>query len=233
MAERDGNAIVLRVQDDGAGVPADMQPHIFDLFMRPSDETDRFQGGLGIGLTLARRLVQLHNGSVEVHSEGANRGSEFVVRLPVPEAAAPGRDFQTAGADGQSLRVLVVDDNRDAAQSVSLLLQSWGCEVQTAYDGQQSLEMAKGFHPDVVLLDIKMPRMDGYEVADWLRRDGSSGDLTLVAMTGCDQAEDRDRAVDAGFDYYMVKPVDPGALKDLLERLRAKREFTIRPYREG
>jgi CheY-like chemotaxis protein len=121
----------------------------------------------------------------------------------------------------------------DAAQSLSLILESWGCEVQVAYDGLRALDMAKGHHPDVVLLDLKMPRMDGFQVADWLRRDAWADELTLVALTGSDQAEDRDRALEAGFDYFMVKPVDPKDLKDLLERCRGKSAFAIRPYVEG
>ncbi len=231
-AEREGAEVVLRVQDDGAGLPPETRPHVFNLFMRP-DGDDRFRGGLGVGLTLVRRLVEMHGGFVEAHSDGPNLGSEFVVRLPAPEESRAKREFQAAGPDGLPLRVLVVDDNRDAAQSVSLLLESWGCEVQIAYEGERALEMAKVFRPDVALLDIKMPRMDGYEVADGLRRDEDGDGLTLVAMTGCDQAEDRDRASEAGFDFYMVKPADPGDLKELLERLRSKREFTIRPYHEG
>jgi len=218
-AEREGEEVALRVRDDGAGLAADELSHVFNLFMRPANEPDRFQGGLGIGLTLVRRLMELHGGSVEAHSEGLNQGSEFVVRLPAPQEQ-PTPTVRPVGVDGRPLRVLVVDDKMDAAQSLSLILENWGCEVHVAYDGPKALEAARACQPDVVLLDIKMPRMDGYEVADQLRQGDGGDELTLVAMTGCGQAEDRDRALEAGFNYYMVKPVDPGDLKELLEHFR-------------
>jgi PAS domain S-box-containing protein len=218
-AERAGAAIVLRVQDNGIGLTTEGLPHIFNLFMRPDNNSNSFQGGLRVGLTLVRRLVELHGGSIEALSEGPNRGSQFVVRLPAPEASRkPAGALQTSGAGGRPLRVLVVDDNADGAWSLSLLLENWGCEVQIAYDGLKALEMARAWPPDVALLDLKMPRMDGYEVADWLRRNEQGSPLTVVAMTGSDQTEDRERARDVGFDYFMVKPVDPDDLKGLLER---------------
>src|SRR5262249_12441459 len=161
-----------------------------------------------------RRLVELHGGEVEAHSEGPGRGSEFVVRLPAPEAP---RTLLAAGeplGEGRHPRVLVVDDNMDAAQSLALGLGGWGGEVHLAYDGAGALETARACRPEVVLLDIKMPRMDGFQVAERLRRHEHDGGLTLVAMTGCGQDEDRDRALQAGFDHFMVKPVDPEDLKE-------------------
>jgi two-component system CheB/CheR fusion protein len=223
-AEREGVEVVLRVSDDGAGLAPDVLPHVFNLFMRPDSGPDPGltlagpgSAGLGIGLTLVRRVAELHGGEVEAHSDGPGHGSEFVVRLPAPEAPRdllP--DSQPFGEGRRAPRVLVVDDNMDAAQSLALVLESWGCEVHLAYDGPGALETAAACRPEVVLLDIKMPRMDGYQVAEQLRRNEDGDGLTLVAMTGCGQDEDRDRALQAGFDYFMVKPVDPGDLKDLL-----------------
>jgi two-component system CheB/CheR fusion protein len=215
-AAREGPEVMLRVADDGAGLDRDALPHVFNLFMRPGGGPDRFQGGLGVGLTLVKLLVELHGGTVEAHSEGPGRGSEFVVRLPAPEAPERPAAAHAAANGSPRPRVLVIDDNADAAQSLALLLESWGCEVRLAYDGAGGLEAARAYDPEVVLLDLKMPRMDGYQVAEELRRTHGDGGLTLVALTGCGQDEDRDRAREAGFDHFLVKPVDPADLKDLL-----------------
>jgi signal transduction histidine kinase/CheY-like chemotaxis protein len=218
-AERQGTDLALRIQDDGVGLSAEALPHIFKLFMR---KTSGFRGGLGIGLTLVRRLVELHGGSVEAQSDGLNRGSEFIVRLPLrgetahelaPALAPPHDRLSVTEA---SLRALVVDDNFDAAQSLSLLLTSWGFEIEVAYDGASALQSAEAHRPDLVLLDIGMPGMDGFEVARRLRQFEGGDEITLVALTGFGQEEYRDQARKAGFDYHMVKPVDPQDLKDLL-----------------
>jgi CheY-like chemotaxis protein len=198
------------------GISAEALPHVFNLFMRADRGPDPFQGGLGIGLTVARRLVELHGGSVEAHSDGPGRGSEFVVRLPAAAQAKRERPRDGAG-DGKPLRVLVVDDSVDAAQSLGYVLESWGHSVQTAYDGPAAIEAVRERRPDVVLLDIGMPGMNGYVVAERLRRLPGAEELILVAVTGYGQEDDRTRAREAGFDYHMVKPVEPADLKELLD----------------
>jgi PAS domain S-box-containing protein len=216
-AGREGAAAVLRVADDGVGMDADALPRVFNLFMRADRALGRMGGGLGIGLTLVKRLVELHGGTVEAHSAGPGQGSEFVVRLPAPDEAPSEGPWPEGGAEGERpLDVLVVDDSKEAAQSLAYVLGRWGYEARVAYDGPGALEQAKARRPDVVLLDIGMPRMDGYEVARRLRAREGGDKVVLVAVTGYGQDEDRRRAREAGFDYHMLKPVDPGDLRELL-----------------
>ncbi len=217
-AERRGAEAVIRVRDDGIGMAPEVLPHVFDLFAQADEAVDRAEGGLGIGLTLVKRLVELHGGTVEANSAGPGSGSEFVVRLPAgqpppptPAETAPG---QAAAPPGR--RILVVDDNQDTAQTLALLLQLQGHETRAAYDGAAALETARGFRPDVVLLDLGLPRMDGYEVARRLRSQPGAAPLFLVALTGWGQAEDRRRTREAGFDCHLVKPVDAAELQNLL-----------------
>jgi two-component system CheB/CheR fusion protein len=211
--------ILLRVRDNGTGISPEMLPRVFDLFAQADSTLDRAQGGLGIGLTLARRLVEMHGGTVEAASDGAGRGSDFVVRLPAlaePMAeAAPIVPIGQAGAGG-SRRVLVVDDNVDSAESLALLLRLYGHDVRLAHDGLTALEEVRASAPDVVLLDIGLPKMDGYAVARHLREEPAFAHVKLIAMTGYGQDEDRRRAKEAGFDHHLVKPVDFDALRDLL-----------------
>jgi signal transduction histidine kinase len=222
---------VVRVRDDGMGIAADLLPRVFDLFTQGDRSLARSEGGLGIGLTLVRSLVELHGGRVEGHSEGPGRGSEFVVRLPLKqlqmedcrskiektiETASGASNRQPAIGYRQSKRVLVVDDNADAAESLAMLLRAEGHEVRTAYDGPAALEAAAVIRPEAVLLDIGLPRMDGYEVARRLRRDVGLKEALLVAVTGYGQEEDRRRVEQAGFDAYLVKPADLAALRELL-----------------
>jgi PAS domain S-box-containing protein len=220
-ASREGSEIVLRVKDTGIGIAPDMLPRVFDLFVQAERRLDRSQGGVGIGLTLVRKLVELHGGSVEARSEGHGRGSEFVVRLPAP--AADARGGQTGAEDGgrpapalARHRVLVVDDNVDAADSLAMILRLSGQEVRLAYDGPTALLTAQAFRPQVILLDIGMPGMDGYEVARRLREDPRLKPVLLVAMTGWGQEEDRRRSFLAGFDHHLVKPAEPDVLQRLL-----------------
>jgi signal transduction histidine kinase/ActR/RegA family two-component response regulator len=215
-AEREGDTAVLRVADDGAGMAAEVLPKVFHLFMRADRNLGRLGGGLGIGLTLVKRLVELHGGTVEAHSDGPGRGSEFVVRLPAPDEAPAAEEWPGEEEGERALDVLVVDDSKEAAQSLAYVLGRWGYEARVAYDGAAALERAKERRPDVVLLDIGMPGMDGYEVARQLRGREGGGKMVLVAVTGYGQDEDRRRAREAGFDYHMLKPVDPGDLKELL-----------------
>jgi CheY-like chemotaxis protein/nitrogen-specific signal transduction histidine kinase len=212
----------IRVRDTGVGIPAEMLPRVFDMFTQVDRSLERAQGGLGIGLSLVRGLVELHGGTVEAHSAGAGRGSEFVVRLPLPAQApaepAPAADAAPPGGNGtgRRRRVLVVDDNADAAESLAMLLGLLGYEVRTAHDGPAALREAAAFRPDVALLDIGMPGMSGHDVARRLRQTPGLDGLLLVAMTGWGQDEDRRRSREAGFNHHLVKPVDAAALHQLL-----------------
>jgi signal transduction histidine kinase/ActR/RegA family two-component response regulator len=230
-AGRSGEEAVLGVKDTGVGIaPADLS-RIFELFAQVDRSVSRSQGGLGIGLTLVRRLVEMHGGTVAAHSEGPGRGSEFVVRLPVLTTT------RTAGgvrADGPSAavprrRVLVVDDNVDAAESLAMLLRLADHEVRTAHDGPAGLAAAAEFRPDLIVLDIGLPGMTGYDVARRLREMPEFRSTTLAAMTGWGQEEDRRRSREAGFDHHLVKPVDPAVLEELLTSLRPPTDREGRP----
>jgi CheY-like chemotaxis protein len=218
--EWDGANAVLRVRDLGIGIDAEMLPRIFELFVQAGRRLDRAQGGLGIGLTLVKKLVELHGGTVEARSAGPGKGSEFVVRLPGSLAEPACLPAEPTGAtppgDAPCHRVLVVDDNVDAADSLALLLKLAGQEVYVAYDGPSALVVAETFQPSLVLLDIGMPGMDGYEVARLLRTMVGSQPMWLVALTGWGQEEDRRRSLAAGFDQHLVKPVETDALHELL-----------------
>jgi PAS domain S-box-containing protein len=220
--ERGPNEALIRVRDTGIGISAEMLPRVFDLFTQADKSLDRSQGGLGIGLTLVQRLVELHGGTVEAHSAGLGQGSEFVVRLPLMGAVRTGSGPAPVSADGEEpssrgRRVLIVEDNHDAAETLGLLLESTGQEVHVVHDGTAAVQAARSFRPDVVLLDIGLPGMNGYDVARRLRAERDLGQPLLVALTGYGQEEDRTRAREAGFDLYLVKPVDPDALKALLQ----------------
>jgi PAS domain S-box-containing protein len=217
---REGDEYVVRVRDTGIGIRPEMLTHVFDLFQQGERVPGRVSEGLGIGLTLVRRLVELHGGTVAVFSAGPDQGSEFVVRLPAlpAGAAAAGPPAETAAsAPPRPRRVLVVDDNVDAADSLALLLQTTGHEVRTAYDGRQALAAAREFRPQAVLLDVGLPKgMDGHEVARRLRQEPGLESVLLVAMTGYGQPEDVQRARDAGMDHHVTKPADPEEIQRLL-----------------
>jgi signal transduction histidine kinase/DNA-binding response OmpR family regulator len=222
-AQRDGGRAVVRVRDTGVGIPAEMLGTVFDLFIQGDRSLDRAHGGLGIGLTLARQLVEMHGGSVEAHSPGVNQGAEFIVRLPLTKVAAPRPAGPNAGPalaqNGAGVRVLVVDDNRDAAESLQLLLQLGGHQTQVAHNGPAALAACESFAPQAVLLDIGLPAMDGYEVARRLRQLPGGERLLLVATTGYGHTEDRRRSRAASFDAHLVKPIDLGELSSLLARV--------------
>ncbi len=219
-AERESHWVRIRVRDTGIGIPREMLPRIFDLFTQVDRSLERSKGGLGIGLTLVKRLVEMHGGSVEAHSEGLGQGSEFVVRLPVAVAVAGegprGGAAEEAGVASVKRRILVVDDNRDSADSLTLLLSMLGNEVHTAYDGQEAVEAAAAFQPEVVLLDIGLPKLNGYEAARRIREQAGGPHRVLIALTGWGQEEDRRRSKEAGFDHHLTKPVDFDDLKKLL-----------------
>jgi CheY-like chemotaxis protein len=224
VVERQGDEAAIRVRDTGIGIPPEMLPHVFDLFTQVDRTLDRAQGGLGIGLTLVRRLVELHGGRATASSPGPGQGSEFVIRLPLLDAAPA--EHQAAPANSQRTgpryRILVVDDNRDSADSLAIVLRGEGHEVVTAYDGPSALEEARTSQPQAVLLDIGLPGLDGYEVARRLRQDRDLQHVLLVAMTGYGKSEDRERSRQAGFDAHLVKPVDLDELKSLLSRSAAE-----------
>ena len=213
---------MIRVRDNGMGIAPSMLENVFDLFAQGERTIDRAEGGLGIGLTLARRIVALHGGAIEARSEGAGKGSELEVRLPMLRA---GTEFAiergragTAAGGGTRRSVLVVDDNADAANSVAMLLRMAGHEVHVENDGTGALERAATLQPEIVLLDIGLPGMSGYDVARQLRSRPGGNDMVIYAMTGYGAQEDRDRSKDAGFDGHLVKPVVPSDLVALMEQ---------------
>jgi signal transduction histidine kinase/CheY-like chemotaxis protein len=218
---RDGETGVVRVRDDGMGMPRDLLGRVFDLFMQSEQALDRSQGGLGIGLTLVRQLVELHGGSVQARSDGPGKGSEFEVRLPLDASATPGQTAarqrpEPAAAGGGSRHVLVVDDNVEGAESLGELLRVWGHRVRVAHDGPTGLAMAAHECPEVVLLDIGLPGIDGYEVGRRLRAAEATRGVTLVAVTGYGEHVHDGRLEEIGFDHLLVKPVRPAELQELL-----------------
>ena len=226
-AARAGDAVEFRVADTGIGIPADKLGEVFEPFSQVDTALDRAQGGLGIGLAIVRRLVELHGGTVMAHSDGPGRGSRFTVRLPLMGNPEPGTRSDGADTPGPPLpvphsefrapkRVLVVDDNVDAAESLALLLQVLGHVARTVHDGPAALAAAREYRPEVVFLDIGMPGMTGHEVAVRLRAMPEARGAVLVAVTGWGQEEDRRRTREAGFDRHLVKPVDPEALREVL-----------------
>jgi two-component system CheB/CheR fusion protein len=210
---------VIRVSDDGEGIAPEMLPRVFDLFAQASRSIDRSEGGLGIGLTLVQRLVGMHGGTVEARSDGPGHGSEFVVRLPRLRSEAPATPPPGAAAPGPGRPrcILVVDDSRDSADTLARLLRRQGHEVGVAYEGPSACAAAVALTPDVVLLDLGLPGMDGYEVARRLRAEPSLDGVCLVALTGYGSEADRRKSEAAGFDAHLVKPVEFDALRRVLE----------------
>ena len=218
-AREEGREVAVSVRDTGIGIAPEMLGRLFQMYSQAAPALQRAQGGLGIGLSLVRGLVELHGGRVEARSAGAQQGSEFVVHLPLPmvDVAEGPRPEAPGGAMVRlSRRVLVVDDNRDSADTLSTLLQVLGCEVAVAYDGEQALGVGREFKPDAVLLDLGMPRLNGFEACECMRREAWGKGICIVAVTGWGQEEDRRRTKEAGFDAHMVKPADPGKLTELL-----------------
>jgi len=223
LAERDGDDAVITVQDSGIGLSQEMLPRVFDMFAQVDRSRERAQGGLGIGLALVKRLVEMHGGAVHAHSDGPDRGCRFVVRLPLirEPARAPRLDagHELAAQETDGLRVLVVDDNADSAESLSQVMRILGYPVVVAHDGVEAVERAASWKPAVVLMDIGMPRMSGLEAARAIRGLAGGDRVWLIALSGWGQSEDRRKSSEAGFDHHFVKPVDVEALIELIRNL--------------
>ena len=221
-ADLQGSDVVVSVADTGIGIPADKLPTLFEMFSQVEVALSRSQGGLGIGLCLVKRLVEMHSGSVEAKSGGPGQGSEFVVRLPIVVEQTYPRQASDDGDKAQptsDLRILVVDDNRDAAESLAMLLKMMGNNIHTAYDGEEAVAAAGKFRPHVVLCDIGLPKLNGYEACRQMKAQAWEKKMILIAVTGWGQDDDRRKSQEAGFDHHMVKPVDPQALMKLLAGL--------------
>lgn len=220
-ASAEDSSALVSVTDTGVGIPPELLPQVFDMFTQLDQTLERARGGLGIGLALARRLVEMHGGSIEACSEGTGRGSSFNIRLPIVAQGVVeerGRERSTVvGGATVRRRILIAEDDQDAAEMLRMMLAFTGHDVRVAVDGIQAVSLADEFHPHVALLDIGMPRMDGYETARVLRK-SHGGDIVLIALTGWGQDEDKARALDAGFDHHLTKPADP----DVLQRLIAE-----------
>jgi signal transduction histidine kinase len=212
---RDSSA-VIRIADTGVGIEAALLGRIFDLFTQGDASSDRAQGGLGIGLALARRLTEMHGGGIEARSDGPGRGSEFLIRFPLSKAAAQTERPPVVAAPRVRSRALIIDDNRDAATTMSMFVEELGGAALTAHDGASGLEALESFRPDIVFMDIGMPGLDGYEVCRRIRQMPSQQNIVLVAVTGWGQAQDKRRALEVGFDAHLTKPVDPDAVAQLL-----------------
>jgi signal transduction histidine kinase len=223
--EAAGDAAMVRVRDNGIGIPPDMQARVFDIFTQVDRAVERAQGGLGIGLSIAKRLVEMHGGTIAVRSDGHRQGTEFMVSLPARIAVSPLKAPSVGAAPpaGMSVhRILVADDNVDSAATLSLMLEVMGNEVRVAHDGHEAVELAVSFRPDSILMDIGMPEMNGYDACARIRVLPWAKEIFIVALTGWGQDEDLIRAALAGFDRHLVKPVEPRMLERLLQSLPSK-----------
>jgi CheY-like chemotaxis protein/anti-sigma regulatory factor (Ser/Thr protein kinase) len=222
------STIMVRIRDTGVGIPPDMIERVFELFTQADRTVSRAQGGLGIGLTLVRRIIDAHGGTVTASSAGRGRGSEFIVTLPaltapVADASGPPAGTRSSDAATSAHRVVVADDNKDAADTTAMMLRTLGHEVRACYDGYEALEAGASFRPDTMLLDIGMPGLSGYELARRIRSEAWGAKVKLIAVTGWGQAEDRQRSMEAGFDRHLVKPVQLRDLREAIESGRGAR----------
>jgi CheY-like chemotaxis protein len=228
LVERQDRSVVMRVVDRGEGIHPQMLPTIFELFVQADKSLDRRNGGLGVGLTIAKRLVELHGGEIEVHSAGLGQGSEFIVRLPIDAPSqsdasivpSPSADAEPARS-ADTTRVMIVDDSVSAAATLALLLEIEGFEVRTSHDGRTALEALESYEPQVILLDIGLPDIDGYLVAQAVRERYASRAIRIIAVTGYGTAADRELALRSGFDVHLTKPVEPELLLSTIRDVRA------------
>jgi PAS domain S-box-containing protein len=219
--ERDGDQVRVVVQDRGVGIPPAMLDRVFEMFTQVDGSIDRSHAGLGIGLTLAKNLVEMHEGTIHAHSEGEGKGSSFTVTLPLSDKLLPENEHEPElPAQARRHRILIVDDNRDAATSLAILLRHMGHDTETAFDGPEALDHVKTVVPDLVLLDLGLPKMSGYEVCRALRQEPFGSTLIIFALTGWGQEEDKRKTAEAGFDGHFVKPVDLKALSNLLATIK-------------
>ncbi|HET6975161.1 MAG TPA: ATP-binding protein [Pyrinomonadaceae bacterium] len=224
-AVRENGQIVVSVRDNGMGIPTDLSPKIFDMFTQANHTIERQHGGLGIGLALVKRLVEMHEGEVSAGANPDGKGSEFLVKLPllaIPNMNEAANPYSTSpNSSEQPLRILVVDDNRDSAETLSMLLELMGNELSVAYDGEQAVAMANEIKPDVILLDIGLPKLNGHEVAREIRKESWGQKPILIAITGWGQTEDKELSRESGFDHHLVKPVDHDQLLKLIEKRKS------------
>jgi CheY-like chemotaxis protein len=219
-----GEEVIVAVKDNGTGIAPALQPRLFEMFSQAASALERSQGGLGIGLSLVKGLTEMHGGTVTAHSDGPGTGSTFVVRLPV--MAGGQAQEPPAAAEPPAMvkcRILLADDNLDAADSLAMVLRLLGCEVRTAADGRKAVEAAEAFRPEVVLLDIGMPELNGYEAAKLIREQPWGREIVLVALTGWGQEEDKRLAREAGFDHHLVKPAELGEVQHILAQRKRRR----------
>jgi CheY-like chemotaxis protein len=224
--------VVIRVRDTGVGIAADQHSRIFEMFTQMDSALHQSASGLGIGLALVKTLTQMHGGTVDVSSAGIGQGSEFIVRLPIlveTPARTPPAMTRDPAVTATGLRILIVDDNRDAADMLAMLLQFSGHETHTAHDGVEAVEATTRLQPDLILLDIGLPRLNGYDAARRIREQHKQDCPVLVALSGWGQDEDRRRSEEAGFDAHIVKPVDEIALRQLLVRLGNRKQEVSSP----
>ena len=222
IVRKQNNELLISVKDSGVGIPAEMLTQVFDMFTQVDRTLEKTHGGLGIGLSIVRRLAELHGGRVEGYSEGLGAGSEFILTLPMIEndASETGKSQISNANHPQSLKILVVDDNRDAASMMRMIFLAMGNEVRVAHDGIEGIEAAESFRPDIIFLDIGMPRLNGYDACRRIRGEAWANNIVFVAVTGWGQDDDRRRAQEAGFDHHLVKPAEPARLRQLLSTIR-------------
>jgi CheY-like chemotaxis protein len=227
----ENNQTVIRLRDSGIGIAAEHLPRLFDMFTQVDSSLERSRDGLGIGLTLVKTLVEMHDGTVEVRSDGLGHGSEFVVRLPILVETPRPRSSEILSEPAATLarRILIVDDNKDGARSLAMLLKLFGHETEIAHDGFAALETAERLRPDAVLLDIGLPKLNGYEVCRRIRAQPWGKDLMLIAVSGWGQEEDLHKSRDAGFNHHIVKPVDHDILMKLIAALPASTNPSQQP----
>jgi signal transduction histidine kinase/CheY-like chemotaxis protein len=224
--ERQRNHAVVTIDDNGVGIPAHMLPKVFEMFTQVDSSLEKSHGGLGIGLNIVKRLVEMHDGTIEAASDGEGKGSTFTVRLPVvsaPAKAPSGGQARAQATPAARRRILIVDDNQDAAISLAMMLKLKGNETQTADNGLVALDMAAAFRPNVILLDIGMPKLNGYDACRRIREQAWGKNVVIVACTGWGQDDDKRKAQEAGFDFHMVKPLDAAALENVLAGLKEAR----------